>query len=83
MSKVTPVVEYIVAEGAWRYMGSNGRFIISPSTDSYTLNYSADGATWEAWGEATPANDPLMVQEAVTGMFFKLVGNTKKVAVTY
>ena len=85
MGKTTPIVEYITGEGPWRYMGSNGRFIISPATTQYTLNYSADGKLWTAWPDETPAGESLLVIDAATGMFFKCVGlgSTEKVSITY
>lgn len=85
MGKTTPIVETIIGERAWRYTGSNGRFIISSTTEQYTLNYSADGVSWTAWGEATPVGEPCLVTNAATGMFFKCDGlsATTKVAVTF
>lgn len=53
MNQIKPIVGYVIGEEPFRYMGSNGRFILSASPDAYTLNYSADGETWNAWGEAT------------------------------
>ena len=81
----TPIVGHVIGEERFRYLGINGRFILSASTDSYTLNYSADGVTWTAWGEATPAGDNLIVTNAVTGMYFKCVGlgASTKISITY
>lgn len=50
-------------------------FVISPSNEGYILNYSADGYTYTAWEEETPANEVLVVNGAPAGMFFKLIGN--------
>lgn len=52
-----------------------GTFCISPSSTEYTLHYSADGKSYTAWEEATPANEVLVVNAAPEGMYFKLVGN--------
>jgi len=58
-------------------------FAISPSASGYTLNYSADGVNYSAWEEATAAGETLVVCGAAGGMFYKLVGNTANVTVTY
>ena len=81
----TPIVGYVNGEEPFRYMGTTGRFILSACSDAYTLNYSADGATWDEWGDQVPAGENLIVTGAVTGMFFKLVGQdpTHKVSITY
>lgn len=50
-------------------------FVISPSNESYTLHYSADGKAYTAWEEETPANEVLVVNDAPRGMYFKLIGN--------
>ena len=50
-------------------------FVISPSNEGYILNYSADGISYTAWNEPTPANEVLVVNGVPNGMYFKLVGN--------
>lgn len=50
-------------------------FCISPSSTEYTLHYSADGKSYTAWEEATPANEVLVVSDAPKGMYFRLIGN--------
>lgn len=78
-----PIIVTVTGEAPFRYMGSNGRFIVQASSNAYTLNYSQDGVSWTAWEDQTPANENLVVVHAVLGMFFKLVGNTGDVKVTY
>lgn len=78
-----PIIVTVTGEAPFRYMGSNGRFIVQASSSAYTLNYSQDRVHWTAWGERTPANENLVVNNAVLGMFFKLVGNTGDVKITY
>ena len=58
-------------------------FAVSPSAEGYTLNYSADGITYSAWDEATPANEVLVVNGIAKEMYFKLVGNASNVNITY
>ena len=69
----------IVNEAPFQVNGTN--FAVSPSASGYTLNYSADGKEYTAWEEATPAEEVLVVNGAVPGMYFKLVGNTSEVIV--
>lgn len=58
-------------------------FSVSPSSEGYTLNYSADGGDYTAYTEPTPANEVLVVNGIAKGMFFKLVGNNSEVNVCY
>lgn len=58
-------------------------FAISHSASGYTLNYSADGADFDAWNDVTPADTTQVVQCAARGMYYKLVGNTSEVLVTF
>lgn len=51
-------------------------FSVAPTSSGYTLNYSADGENFTPWGEATPANENLIVNGCAKGQVFKLVGNT-------
>jgi hypothetical protein len=60
---------------------SGNAVAISATTSGYTLNYSVDGNTWTAWGEATPANEACVINGVVPGMYFKLVGNTDEITV--
>jgi len=52
------------------------KFIISASASGYTFNYSADGITWNAWEDATPANKNQVVVGLPVNTYCKLVGNT-------
>jgi hypothetical protein len=56
-------------------------FAVSPSNEEYVLHYSADGMSFTAWEEATPANETLVVNGHPEGMFFKLIGNNTDVII--
>ena len=58
-------------------------FIVSPSQEGYTLNYSADGVHWTAWSEATPAGENLITNGVAWGTYIKLLGNNTEVKVSY
>lgn len=69
--------------GAAPFQVEGHSFAISASGQGYVLNYSADGTNYTAWAEATPANEEAFVINVPRGAFFKLVGNTDIVNVTY
>lgn len=58
-------------------------FSVSPSASGYTLAYSADGASYTNYSEATPANEVLIVNGVANNMYFKLVGNSGDVTVVW
>lgn len=58
-------------------------FAIGGSLSGYTLNYSADGKTWAAWDQATPAGEPLFVANAPLFGKYKLIGNSGEVEVRW
>lgn len=58
-------------------------FAISPSSEGYTLQYSANGIDYTDWEEATPANETLVVNGVAKLMFFKLKGNNSNVDINY
>ena len=58
-------------------------FIVSPSSEGYTLNYSADGKNWTAWTAATPANDNLIVNGLAFGSYIKFAGNNSELMLSY
>lgn len=58
-------------------------FGVSASDSGYKLAYSADGFSYTDWKEATPAGEVLFVNANPKGAYFKLVGNTSNVTVTY
>lgn len=60
-------------EEVFRCYGST--MAVAATTSGYILNYSVDGNTWSAYEEAVPASENLVVNDGVTGMYFKLVGN--------
>lgn len=59
------------------------QFAISPSTEGYTLYYSADGVGWTAYEDAVPAGEVCIVNFGVPGMSYKLVGNVGDVFIQY
>lgn len=58
-------------------------FSVSPSSEGYTLNYSADGKEYTEYTDETPQDEVLIVNGIAKGMFFKLVGNNSEVNVCY
>ena len=58
-------------------------FSVSPSEEGYTLNYSADGKSFTAWEDATPANETLFVVNVPKMAYFKLVGNGSDVVINF
>lgn len=58
-------------------------FSVSPSSEGYTLNYSADGINYDAWDKETPADETLFVLNVPKLSFFKLVGNASDVIINY
>ena len=64
------------------YVQSNA-FAISPSAQGYTLNYSVDGENFTAYETATPSGETAIVNFAVAGMSYKLVGNEDDVYIQY
>lgn len=63
------------------FTSSSTQIAIAPTSKGYTLNYSVDGQTWTAWGEAVPADENCVVSGVVAGMYFKLVGNVDEITV--
>lgn len=58
-------------------------FSVSPSSEGYTLNYSANGEDYTAYTASTPSNENLIVNGISKGLYFKLVGNNSLVDVAY
>lgn len=58
-------------------------FAISPSTEGYTLAYSADGTNFTLAEEPTPAGQTLVVNGCAKFMKYKLVGNQSEVLIQY
>ena len=57
--------------------------IISPSQESYTLQFSADGDTYTDWNEPTPANENTVIVNFPKFIFFRLKNNNSDVIVSY
>lgn len=58
-------------------------FAISPSDQTYTLNYSADGINFTEWEDSTPSGENLVVTDAPLGLIFKLVGNNSELTAVW
>ena len=49
-------------------------FSVSPSSQEYTLQYSADGIDWTDYEETIPADENLIVNDCAYGQYIKLDG---------
>jgi len=58
-------------------------FSVSPSSEGYTVNYSADGVNYTAFTAATPANETLIANDCSWGQYIKLVGNASPVTIIW
>ncbi len=58
-------------------------FSLSPSSEGYTLAYSADGVNYTEYETAVPADETLIVNGIAKAMFFKAVGNDSELVLTY
>lgn len=58
-------------------------FTVSPSSDGYTLQYSADGINYTSYTEAIPANETLICNGVAWGQFIRLSGNTDTVIINF
>ena len=58
------------------FRSSGNKVAIAATSSGYTLQYSVDGIDFDAYKDAVSAGENLIVTDVVSGMFFKLVGNT-------
>lgn len=58
-------------------------FSLSPSSEGYTLEYSASGNGWTAYPDAVPANEVLIVNGIAKGMFFRCKNNASDLDLVY
>ena len=58
------------------FRSSGNKVAIAATTSGYTLQYSVDGNDFDEYQAPGPAGENLIVTDVVSGMFFKLVGNT-------
>ena len=66
------------------YQTINGNFSLSPSTETCTLQYSADAINWTDWDEEIPANETLIVTGLpLTHIFFRLKGNNSTLTLNF
>lgn len=49
-------------------------FSVSPSSEAYVLQYSADGIDWTDYEEEIPADEVLIVNDCAFGQYIKLDG---------
>lgn len=49
-------------------------FSVSPSSQEYTLQYSADGINWTDYEETIPADENLVVVDTAYGQYIRLDG---------
>lgn len=70
-------------QGETHFQVNAHSFSVSPSTEGYTLNYSANGEDYTAYTASTPSNETLVVSGFAKGMYFYLDGNNSTVDVAY
>lgn len=58
------------------FQARGSKVAIAATTSGYTLQYSVDGKDFDDYQEEIPANENLIVSDVISGMFFKLAGNT-------
>lgn len=58
------------------FRSSGNKVAIAATSSGYTLQYSVDGNDFDEYQKPVPAGENLIVTDVVSGMFFKLVGNT-------
>lgn len=58
------------------FQARGSKVAIAATTSGYTLQYSVDGNDFDDYAEPVPAAENLIVSDVITGMFFKLAGNT-------
>ena len=58
-------------------------FSVSPSSEGYTLLYSANGTEWTSFDTEVPADENLVVVNCAFGQYIKLSGNNSNVTVIY
>lgn len=58
------------------FRSSGNTVAIAATSSGYTLQFSVDGNDFDDYQDAVPAGDNLIITDVVSGMFFKLSGNT-------
>ena len=58
------------------FQARGSKIAIASTSNGYTLQYSVDGNEFDDYFDAIPANENLIVSDVISGMFFKLTGNT-------
>lgn len=77
------MAQRLVINGEDAFQVDAPHFCIGAAEDAYTLNYSADGVTFTAWPAEISEGVNQPVVGAARGMYYKLVGNTGDVTITY
>lgn len=72
----------IKGEQPWQVIGAHS-FGVSPSSESYILQYSCDGINYTDWGESVPANENLFVINVPKYSYYKLKNNNSDVIIIY
>lgn len=70
-------------QGEQVFSTPTGYFSISPSSEGYTLNYSADGEHFTAYSDATAANDNLLICGFPKNTYYKCVGNNSTLEINW
>ena len=58
------------------FRSSGNTVAIAATSSGYTLQFSVDGNDFDDYQDAVPAGENLIITDVVSGMFFKLSGNT-------
>lgn len=75
------MVQKINGKAAFQVLSHS--FSVSPSSEGYTLQYSADGINWTDYEEEVPADETLIVNGIAFGQFIRLDGNESEVTIIY
>lgn len=71
-----------IVNGEKPFKALKSSFAIGPSSSGYTLNFGVNpNGPWTPWGEATPADECVVVNGVTPYMWFYLEGNTEDVEV--
>lgn len=58
-------------------------FSVGKTSNSYTLQYSANGIDWSSYDEEIPADETLIVNNCAFEQYIRLSGNTDTVDIIY
>lgn len=66
----------ILVNGEETFRSRGNNMAIAPTSNGYTLEFSVDNTIFSAYGDAIPAGENLLISDAVSGMYFRMAGNT-------